>query len=162
MKKYFLLAAAMLLLATTSCDPEKEESDGITRSEEMISSFFNAQTAEGESILTDFFSPSCKDSCCLINSSVELQCLYAGDKKLPEIDFDKYMLLIGKKLVPAGYAEEERTIKVKDDSIVVTLILKSTLSEGEGAVAAMIPYYFWGLHDKLPEKEVACNYQLIR
>lgn len=124
---------------------------------EDISSFFNTTLLPyGESILSNFFpSPSHlthqKDTCYLVNSQAAFEELYTGDEELPEINFNEQSLLIGMVMKPAGYSLEYQYIYVTDDSIVVTLSMKKL----KGAfIAAIVPYYFWGLYEKLPQKNV--------
>ena len=154
MKKIIFFAATLLLLTMASCQQDEDAPNKGSRA--AVSSFFDSKLDDGESVLKDFFPASSYESetCYLINSNTELEQLYSGDKELPEIDFDKYTLLIGWVLEPCGYIVEKQTIDVADEAIVVTLTEKRDVDAGSGVIAAMYDYYFWKLCDKLPNKKV--------
>ena len=50
-----------------------------------------------------FFVGSDKDECYVINSLEELKNIYCGEKEIPYIDFEKYTLVIGQKIMPDFY-----------------------------------------------------------
>lgn len=154
MKKIIFFAATLLLLTMASCQQDEDAPNKGSRA--AVSSFFDSKLDDGESVLKDFFPASSYESetCYLINSNTELEQLYSGDKELPEIDFDKYTLLIGWVLEPCGYIVEKQTIDVADEAIVVTLTEKRDVDAASGVIAAMYDYYFWKLCDKLPNKKV--------
>lgn len=159
MKKYVTLAATLLLFTLASCQQDENDVEnfrGLSRAvdDEAVSTFFNATSDNGESVLKDLFPRLVTDTCFLVTSVKELESLYAGDKELPEIDFDECSLLIGMKKIAAGYVVENRTVEVTDESIIVTLTLKNEVPDGAGVIGAMLPYYFWGLYEKLPNKNV--------
>ena len=119
-----------------------------------ITDFFNeALPNDGERSECFFASPTGpdKDTCCVVNSRSELQALYTCDKQLPEIDFDKYTLILGMRIIPAGYAMEIKTVETTEEAIVVTL---ETEQLPGAFIAAMIPYYYWGLYEKLSPQKV--------
>ena len=100
-----------------------------------------------------------RDTCYLINSRDEFHRLYAGAGELPEIDFASHTLLIGAVMKTAGFRLEEKTVGIADDAIVVTLTMKQL----DGAfVCAFIPYYFWVLCEKLPQKDVVVEQKDIK
>ncbi len=163
MMRVLPLCLVFLVAGLTSCNNENErttsshELTSLTEtSVEGISSFFNSTSLDGISILRDFFpssyeSYSQKDTCFMINSRAELEELYSGEKKLPVINFEDYTLILGMAMAPAGYLIEIHAINITDDAINVTLTMKPL----EGAfIAAIVPYYYWGLYEKLPQKDI--------
>ena len=148
--------------AYTSNDDDIEEWDEMKN----ISSFFNTTLPNGEEILQYFFPDSSidpsqpplpsnryhqDDTCYVVNSREELQALYWGNEELPQINFEKNTLILGTKLIPAGYSLETHIYDITDESIVITLIFKPL--EG-GFFAVMVPCYYWGLYEKLPQKNI--------
>lgn len=123
-----------------------------------LSAFFDATLPDENEVLQYFFVPPTNhaaymyspiDTCYLVNSHEELQALYWGERELPEIDFSKYTLVLGRKMVPSHYALEGHTLCITDESIVVTLKFRKL----EGAFVQMMYHrYFWGLYEKLPKK----------
>ena len=160
--KMFLIAIASLLLFTGiwGCS-SNEENERVIESKE-ITSFFESTLLNGEDILQYSFPSlySQRDTCYMVNSRAELKDLYAGDKELPQIDFDKCTLVIGKVSAVAGYSLRDQTIDVTDDSIVVTLTLKGP-GDGFALLQFGVPYYFWGLYEKLPQKNVVITIKNI-
>jgi len=95
----------------------------------------------------------------MINNRAELEGAYSGEKELPEINFEENTLLIGMVMNPAGYSLENKIVCITDDTIVVTLTMKKL----EGAfISAIVPYYFWGLYEKLPQKVIVTRQSYIR
>ena len=64
--------------------------------------FFNQELPLEESS-ESFFVGSDKDECYVINSLEELKSIYCGEREIPYIDFDKYTLVIGQKVMPDFY-----------------------------------------------------------
>ena len=67
--------------------------------------FFNQELPLEESS-ESFFVGSDKDECYVINSLEELKSIYSGEREIPYIDFDKYTLVIGQKVMPDFYHPE--------------------------------------------------------
>ena len=67
--------------------------------------FFNQELPLEESS-ESFFVGSDKDECYVINSLEELRNIYSGEREIPYIDFDKYTLVIGQKVMPDFYHPE--------------------------------------------------------
>ncbi len=64
--------------------------------------FFN-QELPLEKSSESFFVGSDKDECYVINSLEELKNIYSGEREIPYIDFGKYTLVIGQKIMPDFY-----------------------------------------------------------
>ena len=63
---------------------------------------------------------------------------------LPEIDFDKYTLIIGQVVMGSpGYRFVSQSIHTDTLKVVYKNL-------GGGSPDTMTSYYFWGLYDKLP------------
>lgn len=119
-----------------------------------ITAFFNEALPGGGHLSECFFASATsqeKDTCCLVNSRSELQALYACDKKLPKIDFDKYTLILGTHIAPAGYKTEIKTVETTEEAIVVTLEMESLPVATSGK---FVPYNYWGLYDKLYPRKI--------
>lgn len=67
--------------------------------------FFNQELPLEESS-ESFFVGSDKDECYVINSLEELKSIYSGEREIPYIDFGKYTLVIGQKVMPDFYHPE--------------------------------------------------------
>ena len=125
---------------------------------EEVTAFFSSALHDGQSP-TEFFTTldSRSDTCCLVNSRSELQSLYAGNRPLPEIDFEKNSLVIGKVMLTAGSVISEFEIETKDNSYIASLSVHGL----DGTwLAVIIPYYYWGLFEKLPNKEITAKTDL--
>jgi len=177
MRRVLPLCMILLVSGLTSCNGEAslntqeldqegtQNAKGATRVEmKEVSSFFNSTLPNGESILRDFFpSPSLSnsqnDTCYVINSRAKLEELYSGDKELPVINFEEYSLILGMTMAPAGYSLENKTVDITDDAILVTITMKML---EDASIAAFVPYYYWGLYEKLPQKVIVTRQSYIR
>ena len=95
----------------------------------------------------------------MINSRAELEELYSGDKEFPVINFEEYSLILGMTMAPAGYSLENKTVDITDDAILVTITMKML---EDAYIAAFVPYYYWGLYEKLPQKVIVTRQSYIR
>jgi hypothetical protein len=99
--------------------------------------------------------PMDKDTCFMINTMQEFRqaCVYPDS--VPEIDFEKYTLIIGKYLVHyngCGVVSQ----KIFEDSALTLLVrvINGFLVPMEAIV------YHWGLYPKLPEKPFYVKYNM--
>ena len=166
MKKTLFYASALLLLVMSSCQKDDNSSDSnleATLAQEAMNTFFDSTLASGMSVLEGFFESSSlsynQDTCFLVNSSAELERLYTGDKELPEIDFGKNTLLIGRFMETAGLKVVGQTVDVSDESIVITLMVDH--DDGDAYIAAMVNYYFWALYDKVTNKKTVIKIEKV-
>ena len=82
----------------------------------------------------------------VIHSNKELSDIYVGDKSLPSFDFDKYILIIGQKMMPTtGYELVKQELYSDDNGITLCLYVKND-SEYRGTMLS--PLYYWGLYPK--------------
>ena len=85
----------------------------------------------------------------------ELRKIVPEPIELPDIDFAKYSLIVGQHVFEEPrYSLESQAVETGTD--VLTLNLVYRVLDG-AAPAAIAPYYFWGIYDKLPEYEVNVN-----
>ena len=168
MRRVLPLCMILLVSGLTSCKSNLDiETDQLSEmmspleSSEEITSFFNLNEEVFINSFSSYFPRFPRDTCFMFNSRAELQEMYVGDKKIPEIDFDEKTLIIGMIMEPAGYSLESQALDITKDSIVVNF----TMRQLKGAFVAMIyPYYFWGLYEKLPQKhlEITKNHINLR
>ena len=91
----------------------------------------------------------------LINSNQELADIYQGENELPEIDFDKYTLIIGHQALPGlGFYLTKKELVESTEGLVMNLY---TRNDREIIATALQHLYFWGLYPKLSQKTVSVN-----
>lgn len=91
----------------------------------------------------------------LINSRKELADIYLGEKELPNIDFDRYTLIIGQQMMPYwGFYIVKKELEANDKGLKLTLYARN---EGEVFRTAIQHLYFWNLYPKLSEKTIIVN-----
>lgn len=94
-----------------------------------------------------------KEICLMINSRQEFQQAYMGSKPLPDVDFSKYTLLIGRTWGNDGsFSLGEITLKNKNSYY--ELQTKLLHHVGGFATQAIIDIYFWRLYPKLEKKDI--------
>ena len=95
-----------------------------------------------------------KDTCIIINNVSEFQQSYMCDESLPEIDFEKITLVIGKNRVfysCVDFVEQ----KIIEDSTLTLLVYKYDFGSG---AAVIQDKYHWGIYPKLPNKPFSVKY----
>ena len=96
-----------------------------------------------------------ESECFVVNSEEEFRAIVKETVELPDIDFAKYSLIVGQYVFEEPrYSLESQAVETGTD--VLTLNLVYRVLDG-AAPAAIAPYYFWGIYDKLPEYEVNVN-----
>ena len=91
----------------------------------------------------------------VINSQQELADIYVGKKKLPEIDFDKYTLIIGQQIMPyCGFYVAKKELLADDSGLILNLYARN---DRESLPCASQNLYFWGLYPKLSQKTITVN-----
>lgn len=120
----------------------------------LICSFFN----EGLPIGTrsnSFFVGSDKDECYLINNLNELKSIYCGDKELPELDFNKYTLIIGQKVMPkVFYPVLSQELEFFDKKCELKLHVPALTAENK----TDLPLYYWALYPKLKTEDISVKF----
>lgn len=117
-----------------------EESEKVA----MICSFFNEGLPIGKRS-ESFFVGSDKDECYVINSLQELKSIYCGDKEYPELDFDKYTLVIGQKVNPdAFYPVLKQDLTFLDNKCLLNIYVP----DFKELNTTNVPFYYWALYPK--------------
>ena len=94
-----------------------------------------------------------EEDCLVINSSQEFQEAYMGTKDLPEVDFSKYTLLIGKTWGgDSSYRLDE--VILRDKVVIYELETRLLHYVDRGAYAAIVEIYYWRLYPKLEKKDI--------
>ena len=159
MKKYVFFAATLLLLTMASCQKDENDSEnggGITRTEDS-GAFIDSASVNLKPILsgscysTEFGPHELRDTCFQVNNSEAIEPKCFGDQEIPEIDFEKQTLLVGKVWAPClGCMLEEQSVNVTDDFVIVNLVISEPIT----ALTELEAIYFWGIYDKLPDEKI--------
>jgi len=132
----------------------------VSVTEQNIIDFFNMVFPIKSGHLFDkspcFFTtlPSNKDTCLIINSMNEFRSACECSNDLPEIDFDNYTLIIGKKHL-ANLSVHISEQKIIEDNV---LTLYLCIFIPDSGFTAMHQAYHWGLYPKLSNKSFFVEY----
>lgn len=119
-----------------------------------ISDFFNSELPV-DANSASFFVNSEKDECYVINTLEGLKSIYNGDHQIPEIDFEKYTLIIGQHIMSAsGYIIEKQEVVLRDNDSVLNIFVNNKY---EYKPSLYTPLYFWGVYPKLYKFNVDVN-----
>jgi hypothetical protein len=148
--KILKLAAFALLLAGTllACESKGEESQIVilpaTPADENIIVFFSV-ALPATAVSDCFFTETGSDTCCIVNSMYELKKMCTCQDGLPEINFNIYTLVVGKKKMPNSFytVSEQKIIEMSSSQ---TLTVKLSLEDHWPAFSTL---YHWGLYPKL-------------
>jgi len=95
-----------------------------------------------------------KDTCIMINTMEEFRHTYECTDDLPEIDFDSYTLIIGKKKVNhTGYSVLSWKIL---SNCSLTLYLELS---GQNSGGGTLLIHHWGIYPKLPDRPFYVKYE---
>ena len=113
---------------------------------EDVESFFESHLPPSDYSHSNTSFNFCEETeCFVINDVDDFKAVAPESVTLPEIDFDKYTLIIGQVVMGnPGYRFVSQSIH--GDTLKV--VYKNL---GGGSPAVMTSYYFWGLYDKLPK-----------
>jgi len=94
--------------------------------------------------------------CDLINSQEQLQAVYFGDKTLPEINFTKYTLLIGRvEVSDSGHSIQKIDLVQTTNGLMANVYIQKSQS---GLVFPAFTYLrFWRLYPKLASTDITIN-----
>ena len=126
--------------------------------EPLIKDFLDNATSSGKDMCCQFDFPESTleeklvDTCYVINNHRELDALYKGQKTIPDVDFEKYTLVIGRAYMPhtgesLGYhdvSSEGKNVNLYIEAYPVGL----DVIELE---------YFWGLYPKFETDILTCS-----
>lgn len=137
-----------------SCNKSDQRDEGImpvTASEDVVNFFNEHLPARSEQQVgltlgdeTEFFVVNCED---------EFKELVCADAELPEIDFEKYTLIVGRVVngLP-NLIYKNQKIYIEDNIVTFRVTFEEITT---GIFPTCIAYYnFWGLYDKLPEGNI--------
>ena len=166
-KVLFILGVLLSLSMFWACSDEfdSESSDGIVVLTPIninervdfatLSDFFNSELLLSNNTYGFFVDTnSDEDICKIINSREELQSIYSGNKLLPDIDFQQYTLIIGRKVLPEAYHTLIRQdANLKKDVLRINLYINHL----DGFYCMMQQMGFWGLYPKFQAEKVLVN-----
>ena len=172
MRKYVLIFSVLIATACLcACSSDDDFIPQINLTDGEIFDFFNSELREMHSddnyiASRSFFyeiidpvdhdgMPIMENMVYIINSQQELADIYVGKKKLPEIDFDKYTLIIGQQIMPyCGFYVAKKELLADDSGLILNLYARN---DRESLPCASQNLYFWGLYPKLSQKMVSVN-----
>ena len=172
MRKYVLIFSVLIATACLcACSSDDDSIPQINLTDGEIFDFFNSELREMHSddnyiASRSFFyeiidpvnhdgMPIMENMVYIINSQQELADIYVGKKKLPEIDFDKYTLIIGQQIMPyCGFYVAKKELLADDSGLILNLYARN---DRESLPCALESLYFWGLYPKLSQKTITVN-----
>ena len=171
--KLLLLFVGLFSLVTlTSCSDDEEDKNVIPSIDVAgtpIASFFDTELPElhqrsgsTQGTKSFFYDPNLlggtniyENAVCVINSRLELANIYLGEKELPEIDFDKYTLILGQQIMPYhGFYVAKKELVAEDNGLVLNLYARNDARKDENLAAALQVLSFWGLYPKQTQKKI--------
>ena len=119
-----------------------------------IEDFFNSEfTYSAKAFFFNGDYPICDNFVYVINSRQEFADVYLGKKELPEVDFDKYTLIIGKEMMPyLGFYITKKELLAKEDGLELTICAKN---DNEILPCMLQALYYWGLYPKQAQKKIS-------
>ncbi len=95
------------------------------------------------------------DTCVMINSTDEFMAMVSPSVVLPEIDFDKYTLLVGRYVVGhGGFELVSQYIIAGQEKVTMNLILEL---RGDIYSLAVERHFIWGLYPKVTSRAIDMN-----
>ena len=143
-----LLYCVLFLGLFASCAEIKPNDDAgilpVTASEDVESFFETYLPPSDYSYSNTSFNFGEETECFVINDVDDFKTVAPESVTLPEIDFDKYTLIIGQVVMGSpGYRFVSQSIHTDTLKVVYKNL-------GGVSPAIITSYYFWGLYDKLP------------
>ena len=117
---------------------------------DSIKEFYNNHYGQ-ETGFRSFFDHSDKSQCLVINSTEELKNHYLDNYPFPEIDFDKYTLIVGQKIMPEAYYTVLRQELISFDD---ELRLNVYVPKLDGAYTTFQNLFYWGLYPKVKSSNI--------
>ena len=169
LKPFFLLPLMVAIgLLVVSCSSD-EETEGVLVPEaeisEEVSNFFNDEFPSiSNTYLESFFLHEDRSAMYVINDQEQLLRIYHGDGKLPEIDFQKYSLVIGKELIIMKIGEKY-PVKLNNKSLYrngeyYSLNLYCDYVIPEVTINAYRYIYYWGIYPKIKDNKISVNIKM--
>ena len=92
----------------------------------------------------------------VINSQSDFRLASTGEKQLPEIDFDKYTLIIGKDLA-SNSSYQLQDVQLYDNGKQYILDIDIMHYVWRGAYEMIQDLFYWKVYPKLDKKEIILN-----
>lgn len=122
----------------------------------LIVDFFDLQLPIGKRS-KGFFVDSDKNECYVINSLDELANIYKGDIPIPEIDFEKYTLVIGQEVMPDFYYPVyKQDIMFSDHKCHLTLYVPDF--DFNPGYKPLQQFYYWSLYPKFSTEGISVGF----
>lgn len=164
MKKVILFLGVLLSLGILSACSSDEEFDNespdvlnnLAPTEEgdeytTISNFFRSNHYIGTEY-RNFFGNSDESQCLIINSTDELLSNYTGVDPFPNIDFNKYTLIVGQEMMSESFYVilRQELILLKGNMLILNLHVPKL----EGGYCAIQHLFYWGLYPKIHSSKI--------
>ena len=92
------------------------------------------------------------DTCFVINNQAQLASLYIGQNTIPEIDFSKYTLVIGRAHMPSS-----GELLIYHDISAARQTLNLFIKQYSAGLSAIYFEYYWGLYPKFEGDRLICK-----
>ena len=93
--------------------------------------------------------------CYLINSMEEFRAVYQGNKQLPEVDFTRYSVLVGRTYRIDG-SESLRSFSLVDegDHYLMAIVILRNINPNYGYTCDIGDLFYWNIYPKLETKPI--------
>ena len=100
--------------------------------------------------------------CYLINSMEEFRAAYQGDEQLPEVDFDRYSVLVG-RTIRMGGAESLRSFSLEDegDHYRLAIVILCNVNPDLIYTCDIGDLFYWNIYPKLETKPITIERSTI-
>ena len=100
--------------------------------------------------------------CYLINSMEEFRAAYQGDEQLPEVDFDRYSVLVG-RTIRMGGAESLRSFSLEDegDHYRLAIVILCNVNPDLIYTCDIGDLFYWNIYPKLETKPITIEKSTI-
>ena len=129
-----------------------EEFDGFSSISEFFNYYCNPHTRS-----KGFFTDSDVDICKIINNQEELKKNYSGKGYIPEIDFQRYTLVLGQKVLSERYHPLIRQELIADKGQLVINLYIPKPNEKMKYHKEPQYLYFWGIYPKFKVNSTSIN-----
>lgn len=102
--------------------------------------------------------------CYLINSMEEFQAVYKGTKQLPEVDFDKYSVLVGRNYGINGsesLGDSHFYLNDEGDHYRVSLSILHNTNPNYFYASAIIDLFYWDVYPKKESKPITLERRVV-
>lgn len=148
--KFFFPLVLGILILSAGCDKEEDTKNKtvypLTPSE-SIKTFFDESWTNG-----NCFTRLDNDTLHVINDKAQFRAMYQCSNELPDINFDKYTLVLGSKVLFSlyDYAVEEQYI-VMGDTPTLYLRVREPVN---GSWTSLGTLYYWAIYPKINSKKI--------